>query len=50
VFGANGSRTGFGGGLQVKRFVLEHEGALLPLRDESSERAVYLDQRMPESR
>jgi hypothetical protein len=26
-----GSLTGFGGGLEVKRFLLEHEGALLPL-------------------
>jgi methylated-DNA-[protein]-cysteine S-methyltransferase len=33
VIGANGSLTGFGGGLHVKRFLLEHEGALLPLRD-----------------
>jgi methylated-DNA-[protein]-cysteine S-methyltransferase len=32
VIGANGSLTGFGGGLHVKRFLLEHEGALLPLR------------------
>ncbi len=31
VIGANGSLTGFGGGLHVKRFLLEHEGALLPL-------------------
>jgi methylated-DNA-[protein]-cysteine S-methyltransferase len=31
VIGANGSLTGFGGGLGVKRFLLEHEGALLPL-------------------
>src|SRR3954470_12616594 len=31
VIGANGSLTGFGGGLQVKRFLLEHEGAMLPL-------------------
>jgi methylated-DNA-[protein]-cysteine S-methyltransferase len=31
VIGADGSLTGFGGGLPVKRFVLEHEGALLPL-------------------
>ena len=31
VIGANGSLTGFGGGLPVKRFLLEHEGALLPL-------------------
>ena len=31
VIGADGSLTGFGGGLQVKRFLLEHEGALLPL-------------------
>ncbi|TMK68899.1 MAG: methylated-DNA--[protein]-cysteine S-methyltransferase [Actinobacteria bacterium] len=30
VIGANGSLTGFGGGLDVKRFLLEHEGALLP--------------------
>jgi methylated-DNA-[protein]-cysteine S-methyltransferase len=31
VIGANGSLTGFGGGLHVKRYLLEHEGALLPL-------------------
>src|SRR5947207_939555 len=31
VIGANGSLTGFGGGLDMKRFLLEHEGALLPL-------------------
>ncbi len=31
VIGADGSLTGFGGGLQRKRFLLEHEGALLPL-------------------
>src|SRR5438067_11894214 len=31
VIGANGSLTGFGGGLDVKRFLLQHEGALLPL-------------------
>jgi methylated-DNA-[protein]-cysteine S-methyltransferase len=32
VIGSNGSLTGFGGGLDVKRFLLEHEGALLTLR------------------
>jgi methylated-DNA-[protein]-cysteine S-methyltransferase len=31
VLGADGSLTGFGGGLELKRFLLEHEGALLPL-------------------
>ena len=31
VIGADGSLTGFGGGLDVKRHLLEHEGALLPL-------------------
>ena len=31
VIGADGSLTGFGGGLHVKRFLLEHEGALLPV-------------------
>ena len=31
VIGADGSLTGFGGGLHVKHFLLEHEGALLPL-------------------
>jgi len=31
VIGANGSLTGFGGGLHVKRQLLELEGALLPL-------------------
>ena len=30
VIGSDGSLTGFGGGLDVKRFLLEHEGALLP--------------------
>ena len=31
VIGADGSLTGFGGGLDMKRFLLEHEGALLRL-------------------
>jgi methylated-DNA-[protein]-cysteine S-methyltransferase len=31
VIGADGSLTGFGGGLAAKRFLLELEGALLPL-------------------
>jgi methylated-DNA-[protein]-cysteine S-methyltransferase len=31
VLGADGSLTGFGGGLETKRFLLEHEGALLRL-------------------
>ena len=31
VIGADGSLTGFGGGLPLQRFLLEHEGALLPL-------------------
>jgi methylated-DNA-[protein]-cysteine S-methyltransferase len=31
VIGADGSLTGFGGGLHLKRFLLEREGALLPL-------------------
>jgi methylated-DNA-[protein]-cysteine S-methyltransferase len=31
VLGADGSLTGFGGGLHVKRYLLEHEGALLRL-------------------
>lgn len=31
VIGADGSLTGFGGGLPIKRYLLEHEGALLPL-------------------
>jgi methylated-DNA-[protein]-cysteine S-methyltransferase len=31
VIGADGSLVGFGGGLHVKRYLLEHEGALLPL-------------------
>ena len=31
VIGSDGSLTGFGGGLPTKRFLLEHEGALLPL-------------------
>jgi methylated-DNA-[protein]-cysteine S-methyltransferase len=29
VIGANGSLTGYGGGLDVKRWLLVHEGALL---------------------
>ncbi len=33
VIGADGSLTGFGGGLDLKRFLLEHEGALLALGD-----------------
>ena len=31
VIGADGSLTGFGGGLHVKQYLLEHEGALLRL-------------------
>jgi methylated-DNA-[protein]-cysteine S-methyltransferase len=31
VLGTNGALTGFGGGLETKRRLLEHEGALLPL-------------------
>jgi methylated-DNA-[protein]-cysteine S-methyltransferase len=31
VVGADGSLTGFGGGLDVKRYLLELEGALLPI-------------------
>jgi methylated-DNA-[protein]-cysteine S-methyltransferase len=31
VIGSDGSLTGFGGGLELKRFLLEHEGALLKL-------------------
>jgi len=31
VIGADGSLTGFGGGLETKRYLLELEGALLPL-------------------
>jgi methylated-DNA-[protein]-cysteine S-methyltransferase len=34
VIGADGSLTGFGGGLHLKRFLLEHEGALLALGSE----------------
>jgi methylated-DNA-[protein]-cysteine S-methyltransferase len=31
VIGANGSLTGYGSGLERKRWLLEHEGAMLPL-------------------
>ena len=31
VIGADGSLTGYGGGLARKRWLLEHEGALLPV-------------------
>jgi methylated-DNA-[protein]-cysteine S-methyltransferase len=31
VVGAKGELTGFGGGLETKRWLLEHEGALIPL-------------------
>lgn len=33
VVGSNGELTGFGGGLERKRWLLEHEGALMPLGD-----------------
>lgn len=33
VIGANGSLTGFGGGLPTKQFLLELEGAIAPARD-----------------
>ncbi len=32
VVGAHGELTGFGGGIDRKRWLLEHEGALLPLK------------------
>ncbi|HEY6807809.1 MAG TPA: methylated-DNA--[protein]-cysteine S-methyltransferase [Gemmatimonadales bacterium] len=32
VIGANGDLTGFGGGIDRKRWLLEHEGALLALK------------------
>ena len=32
VIGAHGELTGFGGGIDRKRWLLEHEGALLPLK------------------
>jgi methylated-DNA-[protein]-cysteine S-methyltransferase len=32
VIGKDSSLTGYGGGLERKRWLLEHEGALLPLR------------------
>jgi methylated-DNA-[protein]-cysteine S-methyltransferase len=31
VVGAHGELTGFGGGIERKRWLLEHEGALLAL-------------------
>jgi methylated-DNA-[protein]-cysteine S-methyltransferase len=31
VIGSNGDLTGFGGGLERKRWLLEHEGALMKL-------------------
>jgi methylated-DNA-[protein]-cysteine S-methyltransferase len=31
VVGAKGELTGFGGGLETKRWLLEHEGVLIPL-------------------
>jgi methylated-DNA-[protein]-cysteine S-methyltransferase len=36
VIGADASLTGYGGGLDRKRWLLEHEGALLALRGESN--------------
>jgi methylated-DNA-[protein]-cysteine S-methyltransferase len=32
VIGADGSLTGYGGGLAAKRWLLEHEGFALPSR------------------
>ena len=34
VIGSDGSLTGFGGGLDRKRWLLQHEGALAPLQGE----------------
>ena len=31
VVGSKGELTGFGGGIERKRWLLEHEGALMPL-------------------
>ena len=36
VIGADGSLTGYGGGLERKKWLLEHEGAALPKRDRAS--------------
>jgi methylated-DNA-[protein]-cysteine S-methyltransferase len=33
VVGSKGELTGFGGGIERKRWLLEHEGALMPLGD-----------------
>ena len=33
VVGSKGELTGFGGGIERKRWLLEHEGALIPLGD-----------------
>ena len=33
VIGADGSLTGFGGGLPTKQFLLQLEGALAPAKD-----------------
>ena len=38
VVGSKGELTGFGGGLELKRWLLEHEGALMPLGDVSGDR------------
>ena len=38
TIGADGSLTGFGGGVEIKRWLLDHEGALgesLPLFDDA---------------
>jgi methylated-DNA-[protein]-cysteine S-methyltransferase len=49
VIGSNGSLTGYGGGLERKRWLLEHEGTALrfSLRDSAS---LRLGERLPFSR
>ena len=39
VIGANGSLTGYGGGIERKRWLLQHEGVPVPFQDEKSLRS-----------
>jgi methylated-DNA-[protein]-cysteine S-methyltransferase len=41
VIGANGALTGFGGGLDRKRWLLEHEGSMAPADGPAQTQLVY---------
>jgi methylated-DNA-[protein]-cysteine S-methyltransferase len=41
VIGANGSLTGYGGGIERKRWLLEHEGSAPTLKPKKSQQSLF---------